>query len=131
VADALALEAQDHDAVLLDAPCSATGTIRRHPDLPAARDGSEVAGLVKLQDRLVDHALSLLRPGGRLVLATCSLLPDENEAQIDAFLARNPGFRAGPAVPLWPGEPPSSTLSLTPLRHGTDGFYGAVRERVA
>jgi 16S rRNA (cytosine967-C5)-methyltransferase len=79
---------------LLDAPCSATGTIRRHPDLPQARDGSEMPGLIELQARMIDHALALLRPGGRLVFATCSLLPEEGEEQAAAALARHPGLVA-------------------------------------
>lgn len=80
------------DAILLDAPCSATGTIRRHPDLPFLRDGSGIAELVTLQARLIDHALTLLRPGGRMVYAVCSLLSDEGEAQIAAALSRHPGL---------------------------------------
>ena len=81
------------DAVLLDAPCSATGTIRRHPDLPFLRDGSLIPELVALQSRLLDHALTMLRPGGRLIYAVCSLLPDEGEDQIDAALTRHPGLK--------------------------------------
>lgn len=80
------------DAILLDAPCSATGTIRRHPELPFVRDGSEVAGLAALQARLIDRALGWLKPGGRLVYATCSLLPQEGEDQLAAALARHPGL---------------------------------------
>ncbi|MDO5642658.1 MAG: transcription antitermination factor NusB [Paracoccus sp. (in: a-proteobacteria)] len=80
------------DAVLLDAPCSATGTIRRHPDLPLIRDGSAIPALAALQARLIDHALSILKPGGRLVFATCSLLQAEGEDQLDAALARHPGL---------------------------------------
>ncbi|MBL4929626.1 RsmB/NOP family class I SAM-dependent RNA methyltransferase [Fuscibacter oryzae] len=81
------------DAILLDAPCSATGTIRRHPDLPFVKDGSEVAGLVDLQARLLDRALGWLKPGGRLVYVTCSLLPEEGEGQLVSALARHPGLR--------------------------------------
>ncbi|TNC48783.1 methyltransferase domain-containing protein [Rubellimicrobium rubrum] len=80
------------DAILLDAPCSATGTIRRHPDLPVARDGAEISGLIELQARMIDHAVPLLRPGGRLVFATCSLLPDEGEVQAETALERHPGL---------------------------------------
>ena len=80
------------DAVLLDAPCSATGTIRRHPDLPFVKDGSELAGLVDLQARLIDRCLGWLRPGGRLVFCTCSVLPEEGEGQLAAALARHPGL---------------------------------------
>ncbi len=96
-ADALTFTETGWDAILLDAPCSATGTIRRHPDLPLARDGAEIDGLIKLQSRLIDHALSLLRPGGRLVFCTCSLLPDEGEMQTLAALARHPGLTVAPA----------------------------------
>jgi len=80
------------DAVLLDAPCSATGTIRRHPDLPHAKDGADIGGLIALQAELIDHALTLLRPGGQLVFCTCSLLPDEGEVQIEEALARHPNL---------------------------------------
>jgi 16S rRNA (cytosine967-C5)-methyltransferase len=103
--DALAFRQDGWDAVLLDAPCSATGTIRRHPDLPVARDGSEIAALLDLQARLLDHAASLVRPGGRLVYAVCSLLPAEGEDQWRAFLARHPNF-ASEAGPI-PGADPS------------------------
>jgi 16S rRNA (cytosine967-C5)-methyltransferase len=82
------------DAILLDAPCSATGTIRRHPELPFVKDGSEVPGLVALQAELIDRALGWLKPGGRLVYAVCSLLPEEGEAQVAAALARHPGVVA-------------------------------------
>jgi 16S rRNA (cytosine967-C5)-methyltransferase len=88
VADALTLTGT-YDAILLDAPCSATGTIRRHPDLPHAKDGSEFGELIDLQARILDHAWTLLKPGGRLVFCTCSLLPDEGEVQIDEALGRH------------------------------------------
>jgi 16S rRNA (cytosine967-C5)-methyltransferase len=77
------------DAILLDAPCSATGTMRRHPDLPYAKDGSEFGDLIELQGKLIDHAWTLLKPGGRLVFCTCSLLPDEGEVQVDEALERH------------------------------------------
>lgn len=92
--DALEFDEGGWDAILLDAPCSATGTIRRHPDLPQARDGSEMPALLELQARMIDRALGLLRPGGRLVFATCSLLPEEGEDQAEAALARHPGLEA-------------------------------------
>ena len=95
VADALDWTPEEKfDAVLLDAPCSATGTIRRHPDLPFVKDGSEVAGLVELQARLLDRALGMVRPGGRVVFCTCSILPEEGEGQLTAALERHPGLRA-------------------------------------
>ena len=94
VADALQWEPEERfDAVLLDAPCSATGTIRRHPDLPFVKDGSEVAGLVALQAAMLDRALGFVKPGGRVVFCTCSLLPEEGEGQLAAALARHPGVR--------------------------------------
>ncbi len=93
VADALHWQADaSFDAILLDAPCSATGTIRRHPELPFLKDGSEIAALCDLQSALIDRALAWLRPGGRLVFCTCSLLPEEGEAQLEAALARHPGL---------------------------------------
>ena len=88
VADIFDINGQ-YDAILLDAPCSATGTIRRHPDLPFAKDGSDFADLIDTQGRMIDHALTLLRPGGRMVFCTCSLLPDEGEVQIDEALGRH------------------------------------------
>ena len=118
------------DAVLLDAPCSATGTVRRHPDLPFVKDGSELPGLVELQARLLDRALAMLRPGGRLVFATCSLLPEEGEGQVAAALARHPGLAVEraeiPGVePGWWTE--GGGLRLRPdhwaEKGGMDGFF--------
>ncbi|MDO5605207.1 MAG: transcription antitermination factor NusB [Paracoccus sp. (in: a-proteobacteria)] len=118
------------DAILLDAPCSATGTIRRHPDLPLIRDGSAIAGLADLQSRLIDRALEMLRPGGRLVFATCSLLPAEGEDQLAAALARHPGVSV--ETPDLPGVDPAwitpqGGLRLLPAywpdRGGMDGFF--------
>nr|WP_111301640.1 transcription antitermination factor NusB [Paracoccus saliphilus] len=120
------------DAILLDAPCSATGTIRRHPDLPFIRDGHGIAELIELQAALLDHALSLLRPGGRLVYATCSLIPDEGEVQIDEALARHHGLTVErpdlPGIdPAWITEEGGLRLrpDYWPDRGGMDGFYMA------
>ena len=96
--DALEHSGASYDIVLLDAPCSATGTIRRHPDLPHAKDGSDFFELIKLQSRMIDHAVSLLNPGGRLVFCTCSLLPDEGECQIEEALQRHRGLKIDPSV---------------------------------
>jgi 16S rRNA (cytosine967-C5)-methyltransferase len=94
VADALVWEPEERfDAVLLDAPCSATGTIRRHPDLPFVKDGSDLPDLIALQAQMLDRALGMVKPGGRLVFCTCSLLPEEGEAQLAAALDRHPGLR--------------------------------------
>lgn len=118
------------DAVLLDAPCSASGTIRRHPELPLIRDGAGLPALLDLQAALIDHALSLLKPGGRLVYATCSLLPAEGEAQLAAALARHPGLAVEP--PEAPGIEPGWITAqgglrlrpdLWPERGGMDGFF--------
>jgi 16S rRNA (cytosine967-C5)-methyltransferase len=125
------------DAILLDAPCSATGTVRRHPELPFVKDGSEVEGLVALQARLIDRALSWLKPGGRLVYATCSLLPAEGEDQLAAALARHPGL-AVERVELTGVEPgwwtEAGGLRLRPdywaEAGGMDGFF-LVRLRVS
>ena len=89
VGDALETQGQ-YDAVLLDAPCSATGTIRRHPDLPLVKDGSEFGELIELQSQMLAHAVTLLKPGGRLVFCTCSLLPDEGECHVEDLLEMHP-----------------------------------------
>ena len=84
------------DAVLLDAPCSSTGTIRRHPDVPYLKSDADIAELAALQTRLLDNAVRLLKPGGTLVYSTCSLEPEEGEAQVAALLARNDSLRIEP-----------------------------------
>lgn len=128
------------DAVLLDAPCSATGTIRRHPDLPFAKDGSDFAPLIAQQAELIDHALTLLIPGGQLVYCTCSLLPDEGEVQIEEALARHPGLAMDTVAlqaPWIEDEWRSSEggLRLRPDfwsdRGGMDGFYIGVLRKPA
>lgn len=116
------------DAILLDAPCSATGTIRRHPDLPLIRKPGDLAALTELQAVLIDRALAMLRPGGRLVYCTCSLLPEEGEAQLAAALARHPGLALMP-LPAPPfGDPTPEGGWRTRPDHladqgGVDGFY--------
>ncbi len=137
VADALHWQGGPFDAVLLDAPCSATGTIRRHPDLPFVKTGSEVAGLAALQAALIDRAVAMLAPGGRMVFCTCSLLPEEGEDQLAAALARHPGLAVDDALP--PGLPeaaraPGGGLRLRPDiwadRGGMDGFFMARLRRI-
>jgi 16S rRNA (cytosine967-C5)-methyltransferase len=135
--DALA-QGGTYDAVLLDAPCSATGTIRRHPDLPHARDGAEIGALIALQAAMLDHALGLIGPGGRVVYCTCSLLPDEGECQVEAALARHPGLVVDREALALPGVEPGwiteeGGLRLRPdywpERGGMDGFYMACLRR--
>lgn len=127
-----------YDAVLLDAPCSATGTMRRHPDLPHAKDGSEFGDLIDLQEQLIDHAWSLVRPGGRLVFCTCSLLPDEGEVQVDEALLRHADMTVNTPVP--DGIDPAWITSEGGLRlrpdywadkGGMDGFYIARLQKSA
>lgn len=135
-ADAASYEAEPFDAVLLDAPCSATGTIRRHPDVAWTKRPEDVTKLAALQARLLDQAAILTRPGGRLVYCTCSLERAEGEAQIEAFLARNAGFVRSPIEPAEIGGAaealtPSGELRTlphqlageTPRLSGWAGFY--------
>lgn len=123
-----------YDAILLDAPCSATGTIRRHPDLPHAKDGSEFGDLIVLQEAFIDHAWTLLKPGGRMVFCTCSLLPDEGEVQIDEALLRHGDMHVEASLLDLPGieagwHTSEGGIRLRPdywaERGGMDGFYMA------
>ncbi len=130
-ADALGFGEGPYDAILLDAPCSATGTIRRHPDLPHAKATRDLDPVTTLQAHLLDHALSLLAPGGRLVFCTCSLLPEEGEGQTHAALQRHPNLTVDdqwdlPGVePAWRSPEGGLRLrpDLWPDQGGMDGFY--------
>lgn len=121
------------DRVLVDAPCSGTGTWRRNPDARwRAPEEQGLDGLVALQARILASAARLVKPGGRLVYATCSMLTEENEAQVAAFLAAHPAFTVVPlseAAPHLRGSAHPDYLSLTPARHETDGFFAAVLMR--
>lgn len=109
------------DAVLVDAPCSGTGTWRRNPEARWRITQPELTRLVRVQAHLLDTAADLVAQGGRIVYATCSVLDEEGEAQAAAFLARHPGWRAEPPV-LPAGEPRDHSVRLIPSRNGTDGF---------
>lgn len=136
VADALKWEPEaPFDAILLDAPCSATGTIRRHADLPYAKDGGDFPGLFDLQAQMIDRAVQMLKPGGRLVYCTCSLLPDEGEIQVTDALARHRSLRVDSKALMVEGVDPAwlsaeGGLRLRPdywaERGGMDGFFIAV-----
>lgn len=129
VADALVWAPEGlFDAVLLDAPCSATGTVRRHPDLPFVKDGSEVGLLVGLQAQLIDRAVGWLKPGGRLVFCVCSLLPEEGEEQLAGLLARHDVRVERPVMPWVDGAwvTLEGGLRLRPdYWGGMDGFFMA------
>ena len=118
------------DAILLDAPCSATGVIRRQPDVLLHRRPSDVAALVELQARLLDALWPLLAPGGRLLYATCSVLKAENEEQIAAFLARTPDARPV-ALDASFGREAGAGRQRLPGEEGMDGFFYARLQRAA
>ena len=124
------------DAVLLDAPCSATGTFRRHPDVLWAAKPGDVASLAAVQARLLDAAAARVKPGGRLVYCVCSLEPEEGEGQVAAFLQRHTEFAVEPVAAGEAGAPeaslrPDGALRLLPhhLPGGMDGFYAARLKR--
>jgi len=119
------------DAVLLDAPCSATGTIRRNPDISYLKSGADIAALSRVQARLLEHALSLLKPGGQLIYSTCSLEAEEGEAQIERLLAARPDVALLPIGADEAGIPPECVTPAGMLRTlpfhcgGMDGFFAA------
>ncbi|HEX4025560.1 MAG TPA: 16S rRNA (cytosine(967)-C(5))-methyltransferase RsmB [Steroidobacteraceae bacterium] len=125
-------DGQRFDRILLDAPCSAVGVIRRHPDIKLLRRPQDIGTLAALQRRILEQCLALLKPGGRLLYSTCSVLPVENQAVVEAVLAAVPAARAVPMpAPMQALLPPDAR----PCRHGvqllpgnaalTDGFYYA------
>lgn len=132
------------DAILVDAPCTSTGTIRRNPDLPWHRVPNDLLKLVALQSRLLDHAADIVRPGGLLVYATCSLEPEECEQQIEALLQRRSDLNRVPIDAAEVGQIDSFVSSVGDLRtfphhlpnrelqlSGCDGFYAARLQRLA
>ena len=143
VADATEWQAGPFDAVLIDAPCSSTGTIRRHPDVGWLKNELDVAQLIGLQRRLLDRAVMLTKPGGRIVYCTCSLEPEEGEQQIEALLAREPALRrvtvnAGEIDGIADFITPAGDLRTLPSHwpdpdarmSGLDGFFAARLERI-
>jgi 16S rRNA (cytosine967-C5)-methyltransferase len=142
VGDATTYSAAPFDAVLLDAPCSATGTARRHPDVPWTKKPGDIDTLAALQAKLLHQAASLLNIGGRLVYCTCSLEPEEGETQIAAFLRRNPNFIRLPIDAAAEGIPtefvtgegdlrtrPDHWPNDDPRLAGIDGFFAARLQR--
>ena len=119
------------DRILLDAPCSGTGTMRRHPEIKLLRQPEDIQRLVQTQRSLLDAAWKVLKPGGVLVYSTCSLLPQENEQVVEYFLRKTPDARLHVAEPDAAAEsntavPPDSNPSLIlPIDDGTDGFFMA------
>jgi 16S rRNA (cytosine967-C5)-methyltransferase len=117
-----------YDRILLDVPCSATGVIRRHPDIKLLRRADDIPALVATQARILDAIWPLLKPGGLLLYATCSLLPEENQRQVSRFLTKCPGARLRPIDAAWghPADPGRQTL---PGESTMDGFYYACLEK--
>ena len=126
------------DRVLVDAPCTGTGTWRRNPDGRWTLRPEDLAELVPKQAMILDAAARLVKPGGGLVYATCSVLPGENERQIEAFLERHPEYEIVPVGDVWRDavgtDPPGDIangpyMRLSPLKNGTDGFFAATLVR--
>ena len=143
VADALEWDGGPFDAVLVDAPCSSTGTIRRHPDVPWLKSEADVSVLTSLQQRLLDRAVGLLKPGATLVYCVCSLEPEEGENQTTALLARDPRVARKPITPQDVFDraefvTPAGDLRTLPLHlvdpdprwGGLDGFYATRLVRI-
>jgi 16S rRNA (cytosine967-C5)-methyltransferase len=122
------------DRVLVDAPCSGLGTLRRNPDLKWRQNEDSVAELAIKQAAILAAAAKMVRPGGRLVYATCSLLSAENDAIIEAFLAAHPEFTLTPAAGVLARHGitlEGDYLRLLPHQHNTDGFFAAVLDKKA
>ncbi len=126
------------DRVLVDAPCTGTGTWRRNPDARSRTGPEDLAELLVKQHEILAISAHLVKPGGRLIYATCSLLPEEDEVQVEAFLAKHPAFRPVALDRAWaeaglPGAPPVTAehMLLSPGAHGTDGFFCAVLEKAS
>lgn len=121
------------DVVLVDAPCSSSGTWRRNPDLRWRQYGPSLEAIIAMQADILEKVADKVKPGGRLVYATCSLFSEENEAQVDRFLGKHPDYAVQPLGDIWTLDTPlpcaGPYLRLSPGRHGTDGFFAAVLHR--
>lgn len=113
------------DLVLVDAPCSALGTLRRHPELRYRRTAADVARMAETQARILDNVAGVVRPGGTLVYAVCSVLPEEGPERVRAFLERHPDFAPAPLDPAPAWSEAGWILDAWPHRQGIDGFYAA------
>ncbi len=118
-----------YDRILLDVPCSATGVIRRHPDIKLLRRESDIAELASLQRRILKAIWPLLKPGGLMLYATCSVLPAENELQLNWFLVEQPDARERPIEASW-GEARQVGRQIAPGEANLDGFYYALLEKI-
>lgn len=116
------------DRILLDAPCSATGVIRRHPDIKLLRRETDIVSLAKTQAKMLDVLWTILKPGGRLLYATCSILPDENVQQIESFLARQADASEVVIEASW-GMVQKHGRQILPGQQTMDGFYYALLEK--
>jgi len=121
---------QSFDVALLDVPCSGTGTWRRNPDTRWRQYGPSLEELIPIQADILERVAGVVKGGGRLVYATCSLLPEENEQQVENFLVAHPEYELTDLADIWPEgctvPCEGKYMRLTPKRHGTDGFFAAV-----
>jgi 16S rRNA (cytosine967-C5)-methyltransferase len=121
-------DGRPYDRILLDAPCSATGVIRRHPDIKLLRRDSDIGQLAELQGRLLDALWPTLKPGGQLLYVTCSVMAQENQLQVAAFLGRHKDARPLPLEVPW-GHACEVGRQILPGEDGMDGFYYALLEK--
>ena len=132
--------AKKFDRVLVDAPCSGVGTWRRNPDMRRRLNEASLEAMVQLQQKILVAAARLVRPGGRLIYATCSLIPDENERQIESLLQKRNDYsmlsvkeiwsKLDPKIKKWDGIVNGKMMRLTPYQHRTDGFFISILERL-